>query len=52
MINDKWKNFSELYSFEWLKCKKAALINSDNDFQKALGDALNHQNIETHPERI
>ena len=32
--------------------KKAATITSDNDFQNALNDALNYQNIETHPERI
>ena len=45
------KNFSELNSSEWLKCKKAAITN-DNDFQNALNDALNYQNIETQPERI
>ena len=43
---------SELYSSEWLRCKKAAIINDDNDFQNALNNALNYQNIETHPERI
>ena len=45
------KNFSELNSSEWLKCKKAAITN-DNDFQNALNDALNYQNIETRLERI
>ena len=43
MINDKAKNFyyfvvkdlSELYSSEWLRCKKAAIINDDIDFEKA-----------------
>ena len=60
MINDKAKNcyyfalqdLLELYSSEWLRCKKTAIINGDSDFQNALGDALNYQNIETHPERI
>ena len=60
MINDEAKssyyfaakNLSELYSSEWLRCKKAAIINNDNDFQNALNDALNYQNIETSPERI
>ena len=55
MINDEAKssyyfavkNLSELYSSEWLRCKKAAIINNDNDFQNALNDALNYQNIET-----
>ena len=42
----------ELYSSHWLRCKKAAIINGDNDFQNALNEALNYQNIETHPERI
>ena len=36
----------------WLKSKKESIINDDNDFQNALNDALNYQNIETHPERI
>ena len=60
MINDEAKsnyyfavkNLSELYSSEWLRCKKAAIINGDNDFQNALDDALNYQNIETHTESI
>ena len=43
---------SKWYSSQWLKSKKAAIINGDSDFQKALDDALNYQNIETHPERI
>ena len=29
--------------------KKEAIINGDNDFQNALGDALNYQNIEKDP---
>ena len=35
-----------------VKKYKEAIINNDNDFQNALNDALNYQNIETHPERI
>ena len=60
MINDKAnncyylavKNLSELNSLGWLRSKKEAIINGDNDFQNVLNDALNYQNIETHPERI
>ena len=32
--------------------KKETIISGDNDFEDALDDALNYQNIETHPERI
>ena len=46
------KSLLELYSSEWLRCKKAAIINGNNDFQNGLDDALNYQNIETDPERI
>ena len=46
------KNLSELYSLGWLISKKEELINSDNDFQNALDDALNYQNIESNPQRI
>ena len=46
------KNLSELFSLGWLISKKEALINSDNDFQNALDDALNYQNIESNPQRI
>ena len=64
MINDEAnncyyfavKNLSELNSSGWLRAKKEAMINNNNnnnnDFQNALDDALNYQNIETHPERI
>ena len=60
MINDEAnncyyfavKNLSELNSSEWLRAKKEAIINGDADFEDALDDALNYQNIETHPERI
>ena len=34
------KNLSELNSCEWLRCKKAAIINNDSDFQNSLNDAL------------
>ena len=46
------KNLSELNSSWWLRGKKETLISGDNDFEDALGDALNYQIIETHPERI
>ena len=46
------KTLSELNSLGWLRGKKEAIINGDNDFQNALNDALNYQNIEAHPERI
>ena len=60
MINDEAnncyyfsvKNLSELYSLGWLKSKKEAIINGDNNFQNALDDALNYQNIEKDPQRI
>ena len=46
------KNLSELYSLGWLRSKKEAIINGDNDFQNALDDALNYQTIEKDPQRI
>ena len=46
------KNLSELNSLGWLRGKKETIISGDNDFRNALNDALNYQNIETHPERI
>ena len=46
------KTLSEFYSLGWLRSKKEAIINGDNDFQNALDDALNYQNIERHPQRI
>ena len=60
MINDESSNcyyfavksLSELYSLGWLKSKKEAIINSDNNFQNALHDALNYQNIERGLQRI
>ena len=60
MINDEAnncyyfavKNLSELNSLGWLRGKREAITNSDNDFENALDNALNYQAIETHPERI
>ena len=46
------KNLLELYSFEWLRSKKAAIINNDGCFQNYLNDALNYQNIEEKPQII
>ena len=43
---------SELYSLGWLRSKKEAVINGKNDFQNALDDSLNYQNIERDPQRI
>ena len=60
MINDEAnncyyfsvKNLLELHSSGWLKSKKEAIINGDNEFQNALDDALNYQNIEKDPQII
>ena len=60
MINDEAeeyhyfavKNLLELYSLEWLKSKKEAIVNGNNCFQNALNDALNYQNIERDQQRI
>ena len=46
------KNLSELNSSGWLNGKNETVITADKDFENALDDALNYQNIETHPERI
>ena len=35
-----------------MRGKKEGIINGDNDFVKALDNALNYQTIETHSERI
>ena len=42
----------ELCSPGWLRSKKEVIINGDNNFQNALDDTLNYQNIERHPQRI
>ena len=54
MINDESKNcydfavknLSELNSLGWLRGRNEAIINGDNDFQKALDGALNYQTID------
>ena len=46
------KNLPGLYSLRRLRSKKEAMMNDDNDFQNALDDALNYQNIERDPQRI
>ena len=46
------KNLPELYSLGWLRSKKKAINNGDNDFQNTLDDALNYQNIERHRQGI
>ena len=46
------KNSSELNSSVWLRGKKETIISGDNNFENALDDALNYQNIKTNPERI
>ena len=43
---------SKLNSLGWLRSKKEAIINGGNDFQNALDDALNCQNIERGPQKI
>ena len=60
MINDQdnkcyysaVKNLSELNSLGWLRGKKEAIINGDNNFQNALDDPLNYQIIEKDLQRI
>ena len=46
---------SELNSLGWLKAKKEAIINSNNNnsnFQNDLDDSLNYQTIEKDPQGI
>ena len=43
---------SELNSSGWWRGKKETIIIGDNDFENALDDALNYQNIEKHSERM
>ena len=60
MINDEANNsyyfaakkISEVNSLGWIRSKKEAIINGDNNFQNALDDALNYQNIEKDPQKI
>ena len=43
---------TELFSTEWLRSKKEAIINDDNCFQNALNDALNYQRIKKTQQKI
>ena len=61
MVNDEANNFyyftvknlSELNSLGWLRSKKEAMINNNNNnFEDALDNTLNYQNIEIRLERI
>ena len=63
MINDEGdncyyfvvKNLSELYSSGQLRSKKEAIIDdndNNNDFQNALDNPLDYQNIKKNPQRI
>ena len=46
------KNLLELNSSGWLRAKKEEIINGDANFEDALDDVSNYQNIERRPERI
>ena len=46
------QNLLDINSLGWLRGKKEAMINGDNNFQSALNYALNYQTIEKHPGRI
>ena len=46
------KNLPESNSLGWLRGKKETIISGDNDFENALDDALDYQNIETGPQGI
>ena len=46
------RNLSKLNCSGCLRGKKETIISGDNDFENALDDALNYQNIKTNPERI
>ena len=60
MINDEANNYYyfavrnllELNSSGWLRAKKEAIINNNNDFQNVLDDALSSQAIAKNPQRI
>ena len=59
MINDNEKYYYfpvkselELYSSEWLRSKKQAIINGDNCFQNAINDSLDYQRIKKNPQKI
>ena len=46
------KSKTELFSPEWLRSKKEAIINGDNCTQNALNDALDYQRIKKDLQRI
>ena len=46
------KSKLELFSSEWLRNKKEAIINGDNCFQNALNEALDYQSIKKDPQEI
>ena len=55
--NEKYYYFAvkskfQLYSSDWLKSKKEAIINGDNCFQNALNDALDFLSIKSNPQEI
>ena len=43
---------TELFSTEWLRSKKEAIINHDNCFQNALNDALSYERIKKTQQKI
>ena len=45
------KSKLELYSSEWLRCKKESITNENNCFQNALNDSLDYQRIKKKPRR-
>ena len=46
------KSKLELYSSEWLRSKKEAIINGDNCFQNALNDSLDYKRMKKNPQEI
>ena len=59
MVDDNEKQYYfavrsklELYSSEWLRSKKEAIINGDNCFQNALNDSLEYQRSKKDPQKI
>ena len=45
------KSKLELYSSEWLRNKKEAIINGDNCFQNALNDAVDYERVKKDPQK-
>ena len=46
------KKFVRIKFSSWLRGKKETIISGDTDFEDALDDALNYQNIEKGPQII